>query len=63
MLNFLIFLMVLALFIHTFFNFASDVWAVVVAKLERYPTDKAIAAAETFVGGIATSIVKFFKKL
>ncbi len=63
MLNVLLFAMVAALFVHTFFNFFVGVYSVVRAKLEaavkgvEQPTLTALGTVEHFVGGLVAKVV------
>lgn len=61
--NFLMFVMVAAIFVHTFLNFLGGVWASLVAKVSGTPVAGAVASVESFVGGVVGSVVNFFKKL
>jgi uncharacterized protein YqhQ len=61
--SFLMFLMVAALFVHTFFNFLAGVWTALVAKVAGTPVGGYFSSAEAFVGNVLGSVVSFFKKL
>jgi uncharacterized protein YqhQ len=61
--SFLMFVMVCALFVHTFINFLTGVYAAVVNKLSATPVASAVSSVETFVGGVVAAVVGFFKKL
>jgi hypothetical protein len=61
--NFLMFVMVTAVFVHTFLNFLGGVWTSLKAKVAGTVVASDVASVESFVGKVVGSIVNFFKKL
>ena len=61
--NFLMFVMVAAIFVHTFLNFLGGVVAAVKNAVSASPVAPAVASVESFVGGVVGAVVNFFKKL
>lgn len=59
--NFLLFVMVAALFIHTFMNFFLKVYTYIVSKVSGVAV--AEHSVETFFGKIFASILNWFKTL
>lgn len=59
--NFLMFVMVAAIFVHTFLNFFLSVYTSVVSKLSGVVV--AEHSVEAFVSNVVSGVVGFFKKL
>jgi len=63
--NFLLFVMVTALFVHTFLNFILEVVSNAVNKISGATTTAATVehSVEAFVGNLLSGLFSFFKKL
>lgn len=59
--SFLLFVMVAALFVHTFFNFFLKVYTYIVTKVSGVAV--AEHTVETFFGKLFTTVFNFFKTL
>jgi hypothetical protein len=59
--NFLMFVMVAAVFVHTFLNFLGGAFTALKAKVAGTPVAGGVASVESFVGGVVGSVVNFFK--
>ncbi len=59
--DFLMFVMVAAMFVHTFLNFLGGIWTALKAKVAATPVASEVASVESFVGGVVGSVVNFFK--
>ena len=62
----LLFVMVSALFIHTFLNFFLKIWSLIVAKVssvDGYAVPAVEHSIEVFVSKIVASILSWFKQL
>lgn len=61
--NFLMFVMVACLFIHTFFNSLMSVYADVKNKLSATPVAAVVSTVESVVGSVVAKVVALVKKL
>jgi uncharacterized protein YqhQ len=62
--NFLLFVMVAALFVHTFLNFFLSIYAKIVAKANGVPSvQAALYSVEEFFAKIFAGILSWFKHL
>lgn len=61
--NFLMFVMITAMFVYTFFNFFAGVWSTMASKVAGSPVGGWFSSVEGFFGNMFGSVVNFFKKL
>jgi len=63
MTDFLMFVMVCCLFVHTFSNFLLGVYTSIANKLSTTPVADTATTVENFVASVVAGVVSFVKKL